>query len=475
MESQYGSKNSVEANTRIRSPGVEIQTPATSHGETVPMEKSEIEALSNLAVQITNRDYLISQHCVSLGADPSDVFSKARVYSDTVHRLRQTGVMQYGVPIESKPGPTVRMKFFGEVRTLIMFASNDYLNLSTDPRVHEAIISTMKNYGVGAGSSRVGTGFSYIHKQLEEKLAHSLGKEEPLLFTTGFDAISSPAMTLMTPQDRVIIDGASHACILEGAHLSGATVRVFAHNDPERLEDALRRSREKAPTAGILVIIEGAYSMDGDIARLPEIVPICKKYGARLMVDEAHSVGVHGHQGHGSVEHFGLQKEVDMIGGTFSKSLGATGGFVAADRDVITYLNFMSRKIVFSAALPPILVAGVSAALDIMEQDSSLRERLWDNVKYLAKGMKEIGARVAGTETASVPVLICNDGAMFGFTQDLIREGIFTFPVVYPTVPKGRSMFRLAVQTNHRKEDLDHTIEVFSRLLKKYEVSGEGH
>jgi 8-amino-7-oxononanoate synthase len=454
---------------------VEIQSPATASG-TIPRSPGEIEELSNLAVAITNRDYLIGQHCVSLGVDGSDIFAKARVYSDTVHKLRKTGVMQYGVPIESKPGPTVTMEFFGEKKTMIMFASNDYLNLSTDPRVHEAIIRTMKDYGVGAGSSRVGTGFSYIHKQLEEKLAHSFGKEAAILFPTGFDAISSPPMTLLTPEDRVIIDGASHACIMEGSHLSGATVRVFAHNDPERLEDALRRSRDKAPKAGLLVIVEGAYSMDGDIAKLPEFVAICKKYSARLMLDEAHSIGVHGKFGHGVAEHFGLAKEVDLIAGTFSKSLGATGGFVAADKDIITYLNFMSRKIVFSAALPPILVAGVSAALDIMENDPSLREKLWENVNYLAAGMKQIGANVAGTETASVPILIGNDGVMFGFTQDLIREGIFTFPVVYPTVPKGRSCFRLALQSKHKREYLDHTIEVFGRLLKKYGIeSGTSH
>jgi 8-amino-7-oxononanoate synthase len=446
---------------------VEIQSPAAASGA-IPASPGEIEELSNLAVAMTNRDYLINEHCASLGISGSDVFAKARVYSDTVLKLRKTGVMQYGVPIESKPGPTVTMEFFGEKRTMIMFASNDYLNLSTDPRVHDAIIRTMKEYGVGAGSSRVGTGFSYIHKQLEEKLAHSFGKEAAILFPTGFDAISSPAMTLLTPNDRVVIDGSSHACILEGAHLSGATVRVFAHNDPERLEDALRRSRDKFPEAGLMVIVEGAYSMDGDMAKLPEIVPICKKYGARLMVDEAHSIGVHGKFGHGAVEHFGLQKDVDLIGGTFSKSLGATGGFIAADRDVITYLNFISRKIVFSAALPPILVAGVSAALDIMESDSSLREKLWENVNYLAAGMRQIGARVGGSETASVPILIHNDGVMFGFTQDLIREGIFTFPVVYPTVPKGRSCFRLALQSQHKRQDLDHTIEVFSRLLRKY-------
>jgi 7-keto-8-aminopelargonate synthetase-like enzyme len=217
-------------------------------------------------------------------------------------------------------------------------------------------------------------------------------------------------------------------------------------------------------------MIEGAYSMDGDIANLPEIVKTCRQYGARLLVDEAHSIGVHGAKGHGVCEHFGLASEVDMIGGTFSKSLGATGGFIAASREVITYLNYISRKIIFSAALPPILVAGIIAALDAMESDPSLKDRLWHNVRYLADGLSQKGVRILGTETASVPVLIANDGVMFPFTQDLIREGIFTFPAVYPTVPKDRSTFRLALQARHEKKDLDHTIEVFGRLTKKYGV-----
>ncbi len=431
---------------------------------------TEVEELCAEAVKLSDREYLLNNYCKRLEVDHTDLFAKARAYADTVYKVKSHGVLQYGVPIESKPGPKVTMEFFGEKKTMIMFASNDYLNLSTDPRVHEAIRKTMENYGVGAGSSRVGTGYSYIHRLLEEKLADSFGKEAAILFPTGFDAIASPALTLCTKDDRVIIDGSSHACILEGAYTSGATVRFFAHNDPERLEDALRRSRMRGEKFGILVIIEGAYSMDGDIAKLPEIVEICRRYQARLLVDEAHSIGVHGKKGRGVVEHFGLQKEVDLIGGTFSKSLGSTGGFIAADREVITYLNFISRKIVFSAALPPILVAGVHASLEIMEQDSSLRERLWANVAYLAKGLKEMGAHILGTETASVPVLIANDGIMFRFTQDLIHEGIFTFPAVYPTVPKGKSVFRLALQSQHEKSDLDHTVEVFGKLLRKYGV-----
>jgi 8-amino-7-oxononanoate synthase len=437
------------------------------------MENLDTQALDELcarAVRITDRD-LLGQFCQSQGFDPTDLFSKARIYSKEINDLRKYGVLQYGVPIESKPGPTVKMEFFGEKRTMIMFASNDYLNLSTDPRVHEGIIETLKGYGVGAGSSRVGTGYSYLHRELEEQLAHSFGKEAAILFPTGFDAIAAPAVSLLSPKDRVFIDGSSHACILEGAYASGATVRVFAHNQAERLEDALRRAKEKVTDGGFLVMVEGAYSMDGDIADLPGLLAVCHKYGAKLLVDEAHSIGVHGKFGHGACEHFNLAKDVDIIGGTFSKSLGATGGFVAADRDVITYLNYISRKIVFSAALPPILVAGVKKALQIMETDTSLREQLWDNVRYLAKGMRQIGAKVLGDQTASVPVLIGNDGIMFRFTRELIQEGIFTFPAVYPTVPRNRSLFRLALQAKHSRQDLDKAVDVFARLLKKYQVN----
>lgn len=385
--------------------------------------------------------------------------------------MRELGVMQMGIPIESKPGPTVSMEFFGKKQKMIMLASNDYLNLSTDPRVHSAITKAMTDYGVGSGSSRVGTGYSHLHRDLEEKLAASFGKESAILFPTGFDAIAAPAICLLSKRDRVLVDASSHACIMEGAQTSGATLRVFSHNNVERLEDTLKRARGNLGSAGgLLVIVEGAYSMDGDIASLPQMIASCRRHGARLLVDEAHSIGVNGAKGHGVCEHYGVSSDVDLIGGTFSKSLGATGGFVASDRDVITYLNYISRKIIFSAALPPILVAAVHAALDIMETDSSLRERLWSNVKYLAAGMKQIGAEVMGTETASVPVMIGNDGVMFLFAQDLIREGIFTFPAVYPTVPKGKSRFRLALQCRHEKKDLDHVIDVFDRLLKKYRI-----
>ncbi len=437
------------------------------------MENLDTQTLDGLcarAVRISDRETL-NQFCIEQNYDPTDLFSKARIYAKEIHDLKRFGVLQYGVPIESKPGPTVKMEFFGEKREMIMFASNDYLNLSTDPRVHESIIDALKNYGVGAGSSRVGTGYSYLHRELEEQLAASFGKEAAILFPTGYDAIAAPAISLLGPKDRVFIDGSSHACILDGAYTSGATVRVFAHNQPDRLEDALRRAKEKVTDGGFLVMVEGAYSMDGDIADLPNLVAVCRKYGAKLMVDEAHSIGVHGSKGHGACEHHGVQKQVDFIGGTFSKSLGATGGFVAADKDVITYLNYMSRKIIFSAALPPILVAGVKKALEIMETDHGLREQLWANVHYLAAGMKQIGAKVLGTGTASVPVLIGNDGIMFRFTRELIQNGIFTFPAVYPTVPRNRSLFRLALQTKHSKADLDKTIDVFSKLLKKYNVT----
>jgi len=363
------------------------------------------------------------------------------------------------------------MEFFGELRTMIMFASNDYLNLSSDPRIHAAILKAIEAYGVGAGSSRVNAGYSELHQRLELKLAESFGKAAAILFPTGYDAMMAAPQSLLTANDRAIVDGSSHACILEGAHSSGATVRIFAHNAIDRLERTLQRSREKTPGGGILVMMEGAYSMDGDIANLPAAVAACRRYGARLLVDEAHSIGVYGKQGHGVCEHYQLSPEVDLIGGTFSKSLGAVGGFVAGDSDVISYMKYMCRRSVFSASLPPLLVAAVLEALDIVEQDSDIRERLWRNIHYLRRGLEQVGARLVGSETASVPVLIGDDGLIFRFGEDMIRSGIFTFPAVYPVVPKNRSLFRLAVQAGHERRHLDTTIDVFDRLIRKYGLS----
>ena len=436
----------------------------------ISLNDEYLDEITEKAVRIVDRNYLLNEYSKQLGIKHDDIFNKARALSGVVAQVEKAGVRQYGVPIESKPGPRVIMEFGGQKKNMIMFASNDYLNLSTDERVHEKIQTTLKEYGVGAGSSRVGTGYSYLHKELEEQLADSFGKEAAIVFPTGYDAIASPALALLTSNDRVIIDSSAHACIIDGSFSSGATVRYFSHNNPERLEEILLKAQGKMKNGGSLVMIEGAYSMDGDIARLPEIVSICKRYKARLLVDEAHSIGIYGKYGHGVCEHFDLAKEVDIIGGTFSKSLGATGGFIASDRAVVDYINYISRKIIFSAAFPPILAAGVSEALRIMQSDKELREKLWINVRYLAKGLREIGANILGEETASLPVLIGKDSIMFRFTRDLIKNNIFTFPIVYPSIPKGRSIFRIALQADHAKEDLDYTIEVFQKLLKKYGI-----
>jgi len=295
-----------------------------------------------------------------------------------------------------------------------------------------------------------------------------MGKPAAIVFPTGYDAIVAVPQSLLTANDRAIIDGSAHASIIEGAHSSGATVRVFGHNDAGRLEQTLKRCRENAPQSGILVLVEGAYSMDGDIAVLPDLLAACQRYGAKLLVDEAHAIGVYGSKGRGVCEHFGVASDVDFIAGTFSKSLGAVGGFVAAAEDVILYLRYMSRRSVFSAALPPMIVAGVLCALEIIETDSEIRERLWRNVRYLRQGLAEAGATLLGSETASVPVLIGNDSVIFRFAEEMIAKGVFTFPAVYPTVPKDKSLLRLAVQSNHQRHHLDQAVDVIGGLLRKY-------
>ena len=433
----------------------------------LPSDRAE---LFSLGLKMLDKDYFIGQFCPENGVDPNDLFAKAEVFGGLMVGLKASGRFLFGMPVVSKPGPKVVIEEpDGNRREMVMFASNDYLGLSAHPEVHAAIKEVVEDYGVGAGSSRVNVGYSGIHRSLEAKLASHWGQEAGLLYPTGFDAISSTISALCGPDDRVIIDASSHACIIDGARRSGATVRMFRHNDSKRLEAQLKRARAKSDGA-ILVVVEGAYSMDGDIAPLDEFVPLVKKYGARLMVDEAHAIGVLGAHGHGAVEHFGLEAEVDLIGGTFSKSLGATGGFVVGDAAVITYLNYLSTRIVFSAAFPPILAHGVSKAIDLMEADGGLRESLWNNIRYFAEGFRKLGLELPEVEVGAVPVRIHKDGVMVDFAADLYEAGIYAIPIVYPSVPHGRSMFRLAMQAGHTTEHLDYALSVFERLLKKYEV-----
>jgi 7-keto-8-aminopelargonate synthetase-like enzyme len=433
-----------------------------------PEAHSEVDELCNYAVQASNRDFLLNTHCAQAGTRHADVFAKASAYAAIVRQAHAVCAIPFGVAIESRPGPTVTMRFGGTPKTMVMFASNDYLNLSTDGRIHDAVRRTLDVYGLGAGSSRVNAGYSALHAQCEARLARAVGKAAAIVFPTGYDAMTAAPQSLLSAADRVVVDAASHASILDGAHSSGATVRIFAHNSAASLEQTLQRSRDRAPEAGLLVMIEGAYSMDGDIANLPAIVDVCRTFGARLLVDEAHSMGVYGAHGYGVCEHYGAAAGVDMIAGTFSKSFGAIGGFLAADEDVILYMRYMCRRSVFSAALPPVIIAAVMAALDVIETDIERRERLWSNVAYLRRGLAQVGAQVLGTETASVPVRIGNDGVIFRFGEEMMAAGIFTFPAVYPTVPKNHALFRLAVQAAHEQAHLDLAISTFERLLRKY-------
>jgi len=433
----------------------------------LPTDRAELFALG---LKLLDKDYFIGQFCPEQGVDGSDLFAKAELFGGLMEELQSSGRFLFGMPVVSKPGPQVVIEEpDGTQREMIMFASNDYLGLSAHPEVHDAIREVVAEYGVGAGSSRVNVGYSGIHRSLEAKLAERWGKEAGLLFPTGFDAISSTITALCGPEDRVLIDASSHACIIDGAKRSGATVRMFRHNDAKRLEAQLKRAVSKG-AGSILVVVEGAYSMDGDIAPLDQMVPLCRQYGARIMVDEAHAIGVLGDRGHGAVEHFGLQDEVDLIGGTFSKALGATGGFVVADRAVISYLNYLSTRIVFSAAFPPILAHGVSRAIDLMETDGGLRERLWANIRYFADGFRRLGLDLPTVEVGAVPVRIHKDAVMVDFAADLYEAGIYAIPIVYPSVPHGRSMFRLAMQAGHTRGQLDHALSVFERLLSKYDV-----
>lgn len=433
----------------------------------LPEDQQELFALG---LQLLDKDFFLGEFCPRHGVDRSELFAKARFFASVVDRLRATGRFLFGMPCVSRPGPRVTIEDHeGRRHDLLMFASNDYLGMSTDPAVHEAVREALDAYGIGAGSSRVNIGYSGVHRELEAKIAERWGKEAALVFPTGFDAVASTIESLCGASDRIVVDASSHAAIMDGARRSGATMRVFRHNDTRRLEAQLARAAKRTEGA-VLVVVEGAYSMDGDIPPLDEMVALCERYGASILVDEAHAIGVVGERGHGAAEHFGVQDRVDLIAGTFSKSLGATGGFVAASREAATYLNYLSTRIVFSAAFPPILARGVSRAIDRMEEDDGLRARLWENIGYFADGFRRMGMDLPEVRVGAIPLRIHRDEVMVDFAADLFEAGVFSYPIVYPSVPHGRSMFRLAMQSGHTRADLDYALEVFEELLRKYEI-----
>jgi len=386
-----------------------------------------------------------------------DVFEKCFKFT-IAYELQKKGVYPYFRVIESAQGPEVIMNG----RKMIMIGSNNYLGLTNHPKVKEAAINAIKKYGTGCAGSRFLNGTLDIHIELEEKLAKFMRKESALIFSTGFQVNLGVISSLIGKDDVVIIDKMDHASIVDGCRLSFGEVKRYKHNDIEDLERVLKECNGKPK----LVIVDGVFSMEGDIAKLPEVVKLCKKYGARLMVDDAHGIGVLGQTGRGTSEHFGVEEDIDLVMGTYSKSLASIGGFIAGARDVINYIKHFGRAFIFSASPPPASVAAVSAAIDIIENEPERREQLWRNTNKMLKSFRELGFDIGVAETPIIPVIVGEDELAFKFVMMLQEEGIFANVAVSPAVPPGKALIRTSYMATHTDEHLDRVLEAFKKVGK---------
>ena len=351
-------------------------------------------------------------------------------------KVQEMGLYPYFRTIQSEQDTIVKI----DGRDILMFGSNSYLGLTNHPKLKEASKAAIDKYGSGCAGSRFLNGTLDIHIELEDKLAKFVGKDGALVFSTGFQVNLGVISAIPGRHDYVIIDDLDHACIIDGSRLSHAQkVWKYKHNNMESLEKLLAKTEEDRIK---LIAIDGVFSMEGDIAKLPEIVALAKKYNANIFLDDAHSLGVLGKNGRGTADHFGLTDDVDMIMGTFSKSLASIGGFVAADNDTINFLKHNARSLIFSASIAPANAASVIAALDLIQTEPERIEKLWDNTHYAMKLLKDAGFDTGKTETPIIPIMIRDDYKTFNLTKLLLDEGVFVNPVVSPAVPSTSSLIR---------------------------------
>ena len=390
-----------------------------------------------------------------------DLFEKCEKYT-AAKEVMAAGFYPYFRVVDSAQDPEVMV----EGRKMIMLGSNNYLGLTNHPQVKDAAIQAVKKYGSGCAGSRFLNGTLDIHVQLEDKLAKFFRKQGALTFSTGYQTNLGIISAIAGKDDVLVIDKLDHASILDACRLSYAEVKKFRHNDMGSLDFVLNECGDR----GKLVVVDGVYSMEGDIAPLPDILKVCRKYGARLMVDDAHGVGVLGKTGRGTAEHFGLEQEVDIIMGTYSKSLASIGGFVVADENVIHYIKHNSRPLIFSASPPPASVASVIAALDIIDREPDRRQQLWDNTNKMMQAFKGMGFDIGVTETPIVPLLMGEMELAFMMWKTLSVEGLFVNPVVPPAVPAGRSMIRTSYMATHTTEQLDRALGILEKAGKKLGV-----
>jgi 8-amino-7-oxononanoate synthase len=391
-----------------------------------------------------------------------DLFEKCFNFTEA-DEVKSLGVYPYFRAISSGQDTEVMI----EGKKMIMIGSNNYLGLTSHPKVKEAAIEAVRKFGSGCSGSRFLNGTLELHEKLEGRLAQFMKKDTALVFSTGFQTNLGTISALVSRKDYVIIDRSDHASIVDACRLSFGEVLKFRHND---MDDLARMLSNCNDGAGKLIAVDGVFSMEGEIAPLPDIVKLAKKHNARVMVDDAHSIGVLGDHGRGTAEHFGLENEVDLVMGTFSKSFASLGGFIAGSERVINYIKHTSRALIFSASPPPAAVAACLAALDIIETEPERRERLWQITRRMHNEYKSLGFDIGKTQTPIIPIYIGDDMKTFQVWKMLSDEGIFVNPIISPAVPPGFQLIRTSYTATHTDEQMDRVLEAFKKVGKKMGV-----
>lgn len=387
---------------------------------------------------------------------------KMKAY-DIPQKVADLGLYPFFRTIESEQDTVVTIGG----KQILMFGSNSYLGLTNHPKLKEASKAAIDKYGSGCAGSRFLNGTLDLHLELEEKLAKFVGKDEALVFSTGFQVNLGVLSSIPGRHDYIIMDELDHACIIDGSRLSFAKVLKYRHNDMESLEKVLSKTE---PDSLKIIAVDGVFSMEGDLAKLPEITKLANKYKASIFVDDAHGLGVMGEGGRGTASHFGLTDEVDMIMGTFSKSLASIGGFIAADKDTINFLKHNARSLIFSASIAPANAASVIAALDLIEQEPERIDKLWSNTHFAMEGLRNAGFDIGHTVTPIIPIYVRDDFKTFKLTKMLLEEGVFVNPVVSPAVASTSSLIRYSLMSTHSHDQIAESIEKITRIAKKLDI-----
>ena len=410
----------------------------------------------------TNSDHFTMADFQDFESD--DLFEVADYFYQVVQDTIRKKYMVYAQPMMTSPKTEFEVFDWNSnsVRKFLNFCSYNYLGFSYHPEVIKTVQEAIAEFGTGAVSAPLLSGYSGPVRELEEKIAELKGKEMAIVFPTGYGTNLGILSALLRPGDIAVMDILSHASIYDGVRLAGADIKVFAHNNPSHLEKVLKSLNTKR----VIVCVEGVYSMDGDLANLPELIPICKRYGAKVLVDEAHATLIFGNSGGGVAEHFGLEKDVDIAIGTFSKSFGAIGGFAAGEEKIMTYLRLYARAYVFSCAMAPHTAAGILKVLEIYRKDKSLREQLWQNVSYMQEKLREAGLDIASTKSQVIPIMAGNDLRLREISKRIQEKGLYTGVVTYPAVSKNKTRLRLSVSAKHTREQMDECVRILSEVYQ---------